>query len=243
LRLVQLNVWGGRLERQLLPFFEAEQPDIICLQEAISFEAEDSGFFATVENIQKVCQLPFVAMAPVFTFDYQNKDAHFGNCIISRYPIQKSEVLFTHLSHKKEFQFGRDSTNVRNFVHVVTEIEGKAVNFLTHHGYHVPDHKNGTTETLAQMQQLGSYIEELSGPVILTGDFNLAPHSESLEVINRLLTNLPVKHHLRTTRNSLTHKTEVCDYIFVNDAITVKNFLVSEEIVSDHKALLLDFDV
>lgn len=243
MKLVQLNIWGGRLERQVEGFFAAEQADIICLQEAISFESEDSGFFATVENIQRTTKLTNSCVAPVFTFDYQNHDARFGNCILSRYPIKKSEIIFTNLEHKEKFQFGRDSTNVRNFIHVVIEKDGEEFNVLTHHGFHVPDHKNGTPETLRQMQQLADYITGLSGPVILTGDFNLAPQSESLELLNHQLRNLSTEHRLKTTRNSLTHKTEVCDYIFVNDAVKVVNFSASEAVISDHKALLLDFSV
>jgi endonuclease/exonuclease/phosphatase (EEP) superfamily protein YafD len=113
---------------------------------------------------------------------------------------------------------------------------------LTHHGYHIPDHKNGDEETLRQMKQLGEYIDSLDGPIILTGDFNLAPHSESLEQINARLINLCTQHRLKTTRTHLTHKTEVCDYIFVNNKVSVKSFQASDEIVSDHKALILEFD-
>jgi endonuclease/exonuclease/phosphatase (EEP) superfamily protein YafD len=93
------------------------------------------------------------------------------------------------------------------------------------------------------MHQIADYITTLSGPVILAGDFNLAPHSESLEVINKQLRNLSVEFKLETTRTFLTSKVEVCDYIFVNGAVKVTKFLALEDIASDHKALVLEFDV
>jgi len=237
-------MWGGRLDRELRKFMIAEKPDILCLQEAISFDASnDSGFFFTIENIQAELGLKYSVIAPVFSFRYMNGVAKFSNCILSRYPILKSETVFTHLEHKEDFIFGQDSSNVRNFIHAVIETDKKQCNILTHHGYHVPEHKHGNEETMRQMALLSNYIKELDGPVILTGDFNLAPTSESLKELNSQLTNLSMTHKLETTRNQLVYKTEVCDYVFVSDQVKVDSFKAREEIVSDHKALELKFSI
>lgn len=231
------------MDRQLAGFFQREPSDVVCLQEAISYPVNESGLFATVENIQATGGFEYSAMAPVFSFQYMRSTAQFGNCILSKQPIQKTETIFTHLEHKDDFEFGTDSANVRNFVHAVVKLDDKVCNVITHHGFWVAEHKNGNEETLRQMRILGEYIDTLEGPVIVTGDFNLAPHSESLEELNKRLTNLSVSHHLKTTRTSLTHKTEVCDYIFVNEQVKVLDFKVSDEIISDHMALLLEFDI
>lgn len=243
MKLVQLNAWGGRLDKQIRNLLIQENPDVVCLQEAISYPKEDSGFFLTTENMQAACDLDYAALGPVFSFQYQRSTAQFGNCVLSRFPIKKSEAIFTYLEHKNDFEFGTDSANVRNFVHATIELDGKACHVITHHGFWVSEHKNGTEETVRQMQQLADYVATLSGPVIVTGDFNLAPHSQSLEILNERLQNLSVTHHLKTTRTHLTHKTEVCDYIFVNDLVEVDGFQASDEIVSDHKALILDFSL
>lgn len=239
-KIFQLNMWGGRLEPQIRNLLEQEKPDVLCLQEAISFDSSrDSGFFMTMENIQDRLDLPYMVFAPVFSFKYMNGTAGFGNCILSRVPILRSEVTFTHLEHKEDFIFGVDSSNVRNFIHVVLD-HNDGLNVLTHHGFHVPNHKDGTEETIEQMSQLSAYVAELDGPVVLTGDFNLAPHSKSLAKLNKQLVNLPIKHKLKTTRTPLTHKTEVCDYIFVSDDINVKSFRMYDEVVSDHAALVAE---
>jgi endonuclease/exonuclease/phosphatase family metal-dependent hydrolase len=243
MKIIQLNVWAGRLQNQLLGFFEKEQADILCLQEAISYDKEDAAVFTTIENLQSRFNLKYSVIAPVFSFKLMNGSAKFGNCILSRFPVQKSEVIFTNLEYKENFDFNEHNSNVRNFIHIVIKIKEQEYNFLTHHGYHIPDHKNGDAETLRQMKQLGEYIDRLKGPIVLTGDFNLALHSESLNQINKRLTNLSSKYHLKTTRSTLTHKTEVCDYIFVNKEVKTKNFRVSDELISDHKALILDFDL
>lgn len=239
-KLIQLNMWAGRLDRELKKFIEAEKPDILCLQEAVSYDKGDAGMFFTIENIQQALGHEYVAFAPVFSFNFMTSVARFGNCIISRFPIQKSETVFTYLSHKENFDFNEDSGNVRNFIHTVIEINGEAYNILTHHGYHVPEHKEGNDETMRQMQILAEYVDGLSGKIILTGDFNLAPHAKSLELLNQRLINQSVKHQLKTTRNQLVFKTEVCDYIFTSPEVKVRNFATRDELVSDHKPLIAE---
>jgi len=244
MKLLQLNAWGGRLEPQIGNLLQAEKPDIVCLQEAISFGENGSGLFMTIEKIQNAYNLPFLSFGPVFSFNYMRGTARFGNCNLSRYPIKKTEVVFTHQQHEDNFMWGESSAaNMRNFVHSVIDIGGQQCNVLTHHGYWIADHKNGNAETVKQIGMIADYIAALQGPVILTGDFNLAPTSKSLVQLNETLENLSMKYKLKTTRNQLTYKTEVCDYVFVNDQVNVKSFEVSDELVSDHKALILEFDI
>lgn len=241
MRLLQLNVWGGRLEPQVGDLLDAERPDIVCLQEAISFGSQGTGLFITIEDIQSRFKLPYLSFGPVFSFAYMKGTARFGNCILSKYPIKKTEIVFTYLEHKEDFMWGEDSSNIRNFVHGVVDIHGKPLNILTHHGYWVREHKNGTPETLEQTAQIAEYVRQLEGPVVLTGDFNLTPHSQSIEQINAVLENLTLTHELKTTRTGLTSKTEACDFIFVNGQINVKRFAALDKVASDHKALVLDF--
>lgn len=243
MKLIQLNAWGGRLEPQIRTFLEDEKPDMLCLQEVTSLQATGSGLFLPVEGMQEACDLSYMAFAPAFSFRFMRGTAEFGNAILSRLPILRSETVFTNGAYTPDFVWGEKVANMRNFVHAAIKINGKPCNIITHHGYWISEHKEGDAETMRQMNQLAEYIAELPGPVILTGDFNLAPHSASLQLLNDKLENLSIRHHLRTTRTHLTHKTEVCDYVFVNDGVKVNKFETSEEVVSDHKALILEFSL
>ncbi len=245
MKLVQLNMWwGGKLEGNILQFIKEESPDILCLQEACSTDMNDSGFLLPIEKIQATCDFPYAIFAPSFTMQIMRGQVSFGNAILSKLPITDSHYFFTHLDHIDNFDFNHhDDYNVRNLLHCSIKTKSGSLDVLTHHGYHIHEHKNGTNETDEQMRQVHDYLSQLAGPKILTGDFNLAPHSKSLEIINKSLTNLSIKHKLKTTRNQLTHKQEVCDYIFVNDEIKVSHFEASNEIISDHQALLMEFDV
>lgn len=243
MKLVQLNMWSGRLERQVANFFKEQQPDIACLQETISIKG-NGAIFIGFEDLQKCWQKPTYGFhAPMFSFKFMNRTARFGNGIISTMPFAGQDSIYVNLEHVEDFDFEEHDYNVRNFQHVSISLESKILHVLNHHGFHIPEHKNGDRETLRQMQELADYIDGLNGPVILAGDFNLAPHSQSLEQINARLINLSVKHKLETTRNQLTYKKEVCDYIFINPEIKVNDFTASDVLLSDHRALILDFDI
>lgn len=243
MKLIQLNVWwGGKLGYNIRELLEQEKPDIICLQEAISAKRSDSLFY-TAEQVAKDLDINNLSFSPLISFSFMHHKVSMGNAILAKHDIVESVTKFTNLEHVENFDFSIHDYNVRNFLHTKIDVNGKQVNVITHHGYHVRDHKNGTAETDKQCQEIADYIKKLDGPIILTGDFNLSPDSNSLKPINNLLKNLPVEHKVKTTRNFLTHKQEVCDFIFINDMVKEKHFEVSEKVVSDHAALVLEFDI
>ncbi|MBX4201794.1 endonuclease/exonuclease/phosphatase family protein [Candidatus Saccharibacteria bacterium] len=243
MKLVQLNVWwGGKLDNSIKQLLETEVADILCLQEAASSTLKDAGPFLTIESMQKL-GYSYKEFAPEFSLKFMRNDISFGNAILSNLPIKFSSAIYTNLEHVEDFDFSLHDYNIRNVLHCVYEISGKRLNVLTHHGHHVHEHKNGNEDTLRQMEQIVDYVKGLEGEVILTGDFNLAPNSKSLQLLNNVLDNLAIKYGLETTRNSLTTKDEVCDYIFVSSGVNVESFIASEELVSDHMALILDFSI
>lgn len=233
----------SRLEKPLVDLVEKEQPDIFNLQEVLSYPDGYAGIITTIEKLQQRWQFPHVFYAPLVSFSYLKSTAQFGNAILSRLPMTSTDTIFTGNNLIEDFNFEDHDYNVRNLQHALFVINGKDVHVLNHHGHHVPDHKDGTDETDRQMQQIAEYIDSLSGPIILTGDFNLQPESRSLQPLHDRLRNLSVENNLKTTRNHLTGKLEVCDYIFVNESVTVKRFAMLDKVVSDHAALVVEFDV
>jgi len=242
MKLLQLNVWGGRLESSVLGLLKKEQPDIICLQEAVSVpRGENVGYFGPVETLAKELGM-HLSYAPSVGFKFMHTTVESGNAVLSKQPIASEHITFTRKEYIKDFDAVSDDYNARNLLHVIIDTEDGVLNVLTHHGHHVQAHKNGNEETMRQCKLIADYASKLKGKVILTGDFNLSPHSESLEQINKVLTNLSIKEKLQTTRTGLTHKTEVCDYIFVSSDVHVTSFKALDDIVSDHKALTVEFN-
>lgn len=242
MKILQLNVWGGCLGKQIIEVLKREDPDIVCFQEALVFPKEKQGdlFFSTLDKFRHEGAFTHSFFSPVFGFSYMNEIAQFGNAVLSKSPFQKTETMFT----RKEYVEHQDmfgDFNVRNLQHVEIEVDGGTINVLNHHGHHLSGHKNGDEETLRQCTLIADYIQKLQGPTVLCGDFNLSPESESIGQINSILVNHPKERGVITTRTPLTHKTEVCDYIFTSPDTEVSNFQVLDDIVSDHKALIVEF--
>lgn len=242
MRLVQLNAWGGRLEHQVADLLRDEAADFVCLQEIIS--TKGSGALAIpLEKLQSNLGYGHSFMSPAFSFNLMNNKATFGNATLSEFPFDIQKTIFTNLEYQEDFDFDSYDYNIRNLQHAQVNINGKKLHILNHHGHHVHQHKHGDEHTLRQMKQIATYLERLDGPIVLAGDFNLAPDCESLQVLNAVLRNLSVEYKLQTTRTELTAKKEVCDYIFVNDAVNVTDFRMSTKLASDHAALIMDFEV
>jgi endonuclease/exonuclease/phosphatase family metal-dependent hydrolase len=242
-KLIQLNTWGGKLQFQILDFLKSERPDIVCMQEVHDLKGPSGAVFATLDEIKEAGGFEFGFMSPTRSFQYQQRKNSFGNATLSRLKILKAETVFTHGKFKDNFDLTKHDFNSRNFQHLILQSGKRRINVLNHHGYLVLGTKDGNHETARQMEVIADYISKLSGPLILAGDFNLTPRCDSIKVLNRQLLNLSAKYRIKSTFNQFNSNDVVCDYIFVNDFVKVRNFKVSDELVSDHKALILEFDI
>lgn len=243
MRLLQLNAWALRLSGSVTKMIDQESPDIVALQEILESDIE-IGLFPSLTEFMSMVKFRHGYFSPVHGFRYMSGVVDFGNAVISNLTLHDKQTVFTNLDYKTNFSYKDDDYNIRNFQHVIAE-DGNGTKFhlINHHGYHIPEHKKGNNLTLKACRQIADYASKLEGPVIITGDFNLEPGSKSLAILENYFRNLTTEYGLKTTRNNLTHKSEVCDYIFVNDSVIVKDFYVSQVIASDHQGLVMDFEV
>lgn len=241
MKILQLNVWGGKLEKQIVDLLNREDADVVCLQEVIDMTGHDSFLFEDLGEIRSKTGYEYFSFNAQFGYNFMNRKAKSGLVIFSKVPFLETDSLFTRLEYIDDFDIADTDYNIRSLQRGTLENLGRAVHILNHHGHHVPDHKNGNEETMRQCKMIVDYVEKLDGPVVLCGDFNLTPESESLELINKVLVNHAKERGVLTTRTPLTHKTEVCDYIFTSPDLEIKNFQVLDDIASDHKALTIEF--
>ena len=244
MKLIQLNTWSCKLPTEITKLLQDEKPDIACFQEIVT--AVDGGkILDTIDNVLKDYPFEYNFNTPLVEFNFMQRQASRGNLIASNLTVFDTNEIWTHGGFFKNFDYiNSGGYNVaRNIAHAEISTQEGNVHVLTLHGYHVKEHKNGNEETMHACRELVAYANELDGPVIITGDFNLSPDSESIQLVNKSFRNLSIEGGLLTTRNHLTTKKEVCDYIFVNDKVRVDNFFMSEVVASDHNALVLEFGV
>lgn len=241
MKILQLNIWCGRLGKQIIEVLNREKADVVCLQEATDIPGDYAVFFDSLNKIKSETKYTYSFFTPHFGFKIMKRNAKSGPVILSNLPFVDTNAIFTRLQYIEDFDLLDIDYNVRALQHVVVESNGKKINILNHHGHHIPDHKNGDEETMRQCKEIIEYIEKLDDPTVLCGDFNLIPESESLEQINKVLVNHVKERKILTTRTVLTHKKESCDYVFTSPELEVTNFQVLDDVASDHKALTIEF--
>jgi endonuclease/exonuclease/phosphatase family metal-dependent hydrolase len=240
MKLLQLNVWKGKLEYQILDFLKEYDADILCMQEVHDLPGSSEGVFATLDEIHAASRLEHRFMSATHGFNYMNRTARYGNALLSQFPFANQATVFTRGSYVSDFDIPPNDINIRNFQHVTLQDSGLHV--INHHGFYVHGSKAGNDETLRQMKMLADYVAKLSGPIIICGDFNLEPSSASIHLIeDQGLINLSAQHNLTSTYTELSALDFACDYIFVNNAVRVVSFKKLKALLSDHAALELEF--
>lgn len=243
MKILQLNIWGGKLDKNLIDLLRREEADVLCLQEVVHLPGSHSVFFADLEEIQQSAGYDYVHFTPSYECNFMHRTMSWGNAVLSRQPFVETKKLYTYLEKVENFDrtIHTDYNAGRVLQHVVIKTEKTPLHVLNHHGYHINSHKNGDNETIRQCGMIADYVKKLEGLVVLCGDFNLVGNCQSIEQINSVLINHVNKNNVTSTRTPLTHKSEACDFIFTSPEIEVQNFQVLDDIASDHKALVVEF--
>lgn len=248
MKLIQLNIWQGRILWQVAPFLKQHNPDIVCLQEIFSSPEGVPNWdsFSGLETLQQALpELQYWFFAPLYSYSVQRRKVTSGNAIGSRYPIVDKQVFFTHGQYVDE----KDPTpNTRNAQSCKLSLSRNVQLGLVNHHAYWDKNPAGAPEAIAKMQQVCDAAMALGDPVIVTGDLNVVPQSKPMQVFKGKLENLTETHAVKTTLTQLARAFDrnnivPCDHILVSPGVQVQNFYASETIVSDHKPLILEFDV
>jgi endonuclease/exonuclease/phosphatase family metal-dependent hydrolase len=125
--------------------------------------------------------------------------------------------------------------------------ENEILHVINVHGISRPGNKLDDENRLAQSEAILSYMQNVKGPLIVGGDFNLDPTTNSITMFEDAgYVNLIKKYNINSTRNEVIwrkfpdNKQYFSDYVFVSKDVTVENFSVPYNEFSDHLPLLLD---
>lgn len=247
MKLIQVNAWGGRLDNELPRFLQREQPDFVCLQEVYDLPGSSGALFAPFDKLREFSGLTHGYMAPVHAFHYMNREAKYGIALLSKEPLEDRESVFVQGDFVKNYddEANTEYDHARNFQHAAISLHGKKLHLINYHGTFIREGKAGNTATEKHVKMIADYASQFANePMIICGDFNLAPDSASMQQLSHGFTSLTKKYQIASTYSPVLHVFNVvCDYIFVNDSVKVNDFKVSEAVISDHKALILDFTV
>ena len=254
MRLISLNLWGGRMYEPLIEFIKVHSvdTDIFCFQEIFSTTTDMKQTKEARANLYQELQ----ALLVDFNGYFDPAQDGFDQKSAVDFPLSFGIATFTKKSlnlksHGDIFVFRErdsrkdDNTSIgRNLQYAVLENDGKEYAIFNLHGLWDGGPKTDTEDRIQQSEKTKKFMKEMKiERSILCGDFNLMPDTKSLAILEDGMINLVKENRIQTTRNHFYTKEEkFADYILVSPAVQVKDFQVLQDVVSDHLPLLLDFE-
>lgn len=243
MKIVSLNTWGGRLGESLLSFFTKHaEMDIFLLQEVFQ-DATDKTCWN--ETCRPNLFQEIAALLPEHVGIFAPSVVHeWGQAAFVKKTIKLTGQGDVFVHHTMDSLDGRDGTAIGRNVQWLKVDQGqeKPLFLLNFHGAWTGIDKNDTPERLEQSKKIIAFVRSLDGQVILCGDFNLNPDTESLQMIMREtgLRNLILEKGVSSTRTVFYAKPgKFADYMLVSPGIQVQDFRVLPDEVSDHTPLFL----
>ncbi len=255
MKIITLNTWGGRAGRDnLLSFFEKyrEDTDVFCLQEIWAAPYEPLEGLATgglsidhtnimTRGMQEISTL--LSDYTVFFHPHHLENYGLMMLVKNTWNVTASGDVFVY-KHRGYIPEGDVGNHARNVQFVTLETEKGPLSILNFHGLWNGKGKTDSDDRITQSKNILAFIQTLKGKLVLCGDFNLLPDTESIRLFELAgLRNLIKEYQITSTRTSYYTKPEkYADYIFVTANIPVRSFMVLPEEVSDHAALQLVVD-
>ncbi|MCI5050747.1 MAG: endonuclease/exonuclease/phosphatase family protein [Candidatus Pacebacteria bacterium] len=252
MKIITLNAWCGRAGSSVHDFFKNYgDTDIFCLQEV---DLDGSKFGKDVTGANPPAGDPFLFrsiqdilpghhgfFAPILSSWWGN--AIFISNELYRNMTAYGEVL---ISDEQQKYMEYDTWFRRSLQWVDFSKDGELYTVVNYHGLWERDKGKGDSpDRIEQSQNIINFLEtKKERKIILTGDFNLSPDTDSLKMLSNLgLINLISEFNITDTRTSLYEKeNRFADYTFISPEIKVKEFKVLPDEVSDHAPLLLEIE-
>lgn len=259
MKLVSLNIWGGRVFTPFLEFIKAHasDTDIFCLQEVFQsssdVEVSHGAHMNVLEDIKRLLPDHDVcvgwAQANVDNDGPVDFEVNAGLATFLKKPVKV-------LSQDNIFIYGRKNGADSNDAAIIpanmlcTKIQSGKKEYMVCnlHGYVYPGDKLDTEERIEQSGKIIHFLSKEDGKKILCGDFNLLPGVESLKMLEKNMENLILKFNIPRTRSELSlyfgtpQEQKHSDYILISPDIEVIGFQVPNIRISDHLPMILHLE-
>jgi len=200
--------------------------------------------FDIAEQIRQAGGYDYVYFSPTWDMQVAGRAVQFGNATFSKFPIVSSETIFTNGEIIHDMTAENYIANTRNAQFLTLQVGNSDILVVNHHAYWEVD-PAGSEASVAAMQYVTEKLQTFGDmPIVIAGDMNLNPGTPGMRLFDGLAEDLAATYNIRSTLSELGIVQGVaCDHILVNGLIHVSDFRVLDDLVSDHKALLLEFEV
>lgn len=258
MKIIFLNIWGGKLYEPLTAFLREHAPttDFFCFQEVFDAPRMVPAVYGYRTTILRDLTDMLPDFVPYFApavrgFDGDAPSDAGLSLGIAIFAKKQKEILTrgSMLIAGEEWNGARGDRTFPHNLQYVRVIHGGVPYTLAHlHGVAAPGSKRDTDERLAQSQKIIDLLAGEKGEKILGGDFNLLPDTESIRMIERAgYRNLITAYGITSTRNRFSYgqypegeRQYFADYAFVSPGAVVQGFVVPPLEISDHLPLILE---
>jgi endonuclease/exonuclease/phosphatase family metal-dependent hydrolase len=240
LKLMSLNIWEGHLCHDLLRFLETvKEVDIFCFQEVYSkapYPISTCGNKITLDIFERIAE----RLSDHVGYFSPLVHGFYGNAIFLRRDIKVQEKGEVPIYVNPQYQ-GTGPRHNRAIQWLKCQGNNQTFYLANLHGLWNGQGKGDSPDRLEQSRSIKNFVDNVTYPLLLCGDFNLNLETSSIEMLEENLINLISRNRVKSTRTVLYTKDEkYADYIFVSPDINVKAFTVLPQVVSDHAPLLLE---
>jgi endonuclease/exonuclease/phosphatase family metal-dependent hydrolase len=256
LKLLQLNINADNYLTSLFPYLTSNTFDVIQFQEVTGKNTVNGNINSQVdvyEELQKILSPEYKSELSISTrYSSDPINSYMGNATFYKkeFLLQAKQILTL---YKSSAPFPSEVNHYedvgRTVLHLELVIQGKRISFINAHLAWAKTSQEEPHQT-HQGEIFLTYLKTVPAPFILTGDFNLDPHQPTIQKITKLARNLTDEYHISNTLNPRTHRAKelfpkgvAVDYICISSDLTVKNFSVVQEDISDHLGLTTEIEI
>lgn len=265
MRIMCLNGWGGKLHQDLVSYVKSTGPDILCLQEVVHSPSskkdwltyrdgdhvlpQRANFFRDVAHALPDHVGVFCPAAQGVLWDNDlSIPSQWGLATFVRrsIPIIGQVQGFVHKDYSPVGFGDHPRSRSAHGVRVYDYDSGRSISVTHMHGLRDLAGKMNTPARAEQARKLLALSRQVSEPedaVVVCGDFNVVPGSETLAIMaNAGLRELVTGRGFESTRTTHYRKPgRFADYMLVDREDIVKSFdVINYPEVSDHCPLLLE---
>ncbi len=259
MKLISLNIWGGRAYDPLTEFIKesARDTDVFCFQEVFSSSSSTKVSRGTHTNIlsdfSEVLKGYNVFFAPTQDgYDCEGPvdfEVTMGPATFTKKSIRvlSWEDIFI-CGEKNSVKPDDPATVPAGMLCTRIQADSKSYVVCNIHGFAYPGTKLDTPERLGQSLKIKGFLEREKAEKIICGDFNLMPETQSIKMLEENMENLIKKFKITSTRSRISpyfgtpEEQQFADYMLVSGGVRVKDFQVPDVAISDHLPMILNFE-
>jgi endonuclease/exonuclease/phosphatase family metal-dependent hydrolase/thiol-disulfide isomerase/thioredoxin len=258
LRIITLNIWGGRQLDDLIQFFRAHGPhtDVFCLQEVL--DTQTIFPMSGGERAKQGCVYSAIRNAlPDFDSAFARHENYADRVALAMF-VRRSlgaGAIHSQLVYDKPQAAAYHGMDISKYFRLNLQTVcvpalgvGDGVLVANFHGLWHPRGKTDIPERLEISHAVRCAVAHHTGPLVICGDFNLLPETKALAVLAQGLSNPLVECGITCTRTHLYRSftdpsaSLYADYILLSPELRVTMFEVLDDVVSDHAALKCELD-